>query len=279
MQAKHCYALAVAVTSAALVSPAAAELKKVPYAPVTVQLEEAYKPDAAFDKFRKAFIDATSKKDTAALSALVAPGFVWTSDGALSNDYDPGRSALHNFKVVFGFRAFGKDLDGGVDGGPFWDDLTAFAGDDAFYKLDQGNGMVCGPMAASVQDEDKLEQARKKIESGDDVADWYFVLRDTKVMKAPDDKGLPVGSINGQAFPVLSTAPAARAGQPAPQPTHYEILLPNGKSGWIPVSAARPLDSSRLCFTQTAKRDWAIGLYDALANDDNADDDDNGNAK
>lgn len=274
MQAKHHYALAVAVTSAALVSPAAAELKKVPYAPVTVQLEEAYKPDAAFDKFHKAFIDATRKKDTAALSALVAPGFAWTSDGALSNDYDPGRTPLHNFKVLFGFRAFGKDLDGGVDGGPFWDDLNAFAEDDSFYKLDQGGSMVCGPMAATVQDDDKLEQARKKIESGDDVADWYFVLRDTKVMKAPDDKGLPVGTINGQAFPVLSTAPAARAGQPALEPTHYEILLPSGKSGWIPAAAARPLESSRLCYSQTAKRDWAIGLYDALPADDDDEDDD-----
>lgn len=273
MQANPGYAVAVAVTSAALMSPAAAEIKKVPYSPVIVQLEEAYKPDAAFDRFRKAFIDATRKKDSAALFALVAPGFSWTVDGALAEDVETGRMPLHNFKVLFGFRGFGKDADGGVDGGPLWGDLNAFAEEDGYYKIDQGSGMVCGPMTASVQDDDKLDQARAKIESGDDVADWYFVSRDTKVMKAPDDKGLPVGSINGQAFPVLSTAPAARAGQPEPEPTHYEILLPSGKTGWIPAAAARPLDSSRLCYVLTAKREWAIGLYDGAGDDEDADDD------
>lgn len=277
MRAKTFYGAGLAAMAAMLVSPAAAELKKVPYAAVKVQVEEAYKPDAAFEQMRKAFIDATRQKDANALFALVSPGFTWTADGALAGDADPGRSPLHNFKVLFGFRAFGKDTDGGVSDGPYWDDLSDFAADDSFYTVDQGPGIVCSPMAANVDDEDKLDQARRKIETGGDVADWYFVGRDTKVFKSPDDKGLPVATLSKQAFPVLGTAPAARAGQPAPEPTHYEVLLPTGKTGWIAAEAARPLESSRLCFAKTARGDWAIAQYDGLANDENAEDDGGGN--
>lgn len=268
MHTKSFCAAAALVSAATLASGASAELKKVPYAPVKVELAEAYRPDAAFEKMRKAFLDATHNKDTAALSALVAPGFVWNSEGVLAADFDTGRGPLHNFKVLFGFRDFGKNADGGVDGGPFWDTLSTFAEDDSYYKLDQGSGLVCGPMAATVDDENALAQARKKIDTADDEADWYFVLRETKVNKDPSDKGLPVGSLNAQAFPVLSTFPPEREGQPEPVATHYEVLLPSGKSGWIPVAAARPLDANRLCYALTARGDWTIGLYDALPDSD-----------
>lgn len=268
MRAKPFYAAAVAVTATMLTSGASAELKKVAYPPVKVEIAQAYQPDAAFEKMHKAFVEATHNKDAKALFALVAPGFVWNSNGALSNDFDLGRAPLHNFKVLFGFRDFGKDTDGGVEGGPFWDALSGFAEDDSYYKIDQGSGLVCSPMAATVQDEDALAQARKKIDTAEDAADWYFVLRETRVVKAPGDKGMPIATVSGQAFPVLSTLPAAREGQPAPVPTHYEVLLPTGKSGWIPAAAARPLDASRLCYALTAKGDWAIGLYDGVTQGD-----------
>ena len=54
-----------------------------------------------------------ASRNAAALFALVGPTFVWTSQGALTNEFDPGRDALHNFKVVFGFRAAGASADGG----------------------------------------------------------------------------------------------------------------------------------------------------------------------
>jgi hypothetical protein len=267
MRARALYAAAIILTAAMLPSGASAELKKVPYAAVKAEIAQAYQPDAAFAKMRKAFVEAIRNKDANALFALVAPGFVWISDGALSTDFDPGRDPLHNFKVMFGFRDYGKDVDGGVDGGPFWETLSAFAADDSYYKTDQATGLVCSPMAATVQD-DAIAKARAKIDTADDAADWYFVWRETRVAKAPGDTGLPIGTLNAQAFPVLSTFPAARDGQDAPTPTHYEVLLPTGKTGWIPAAAARPLDASRLCYTLTAKGDWAIGLYDGIADAD-----------
>jgi hypothetical protein len=46
--------------------------------------------------------------------------------------------------------------------------------------------------------------------------------------------------------------------------THVEVLMPNGKSGWVPASAVRPWDSERLCYAKTPKGDWKISAYDQL---------------
>ena len=254
-------AIALAVTALG-VSGASAELKRVPYPAVKVEIAKPYTPDAAFEKMRKAFADASARKDANAVFALVAPGFVWTAGGALASDYDPGREPLHNFKVLFGFRRLGKDSDGGVDEGPFWDTLSAYANEDSYYQTGDSGGLVCSPIAASVEDEDVLAQAREKIETEQDASDWFFTVRPTPVAKAPSDNGAPIATLAAQAVPVLSTFPAAKEGQPAPAPTHYEILLPTGKSGWIPAAAARALEGDRLCYALTVKGEWAIGLYD-----------------
>src|SRR5215204_1316860 len=80
--------------------PALAAVKKVPYPEVTVEIAAAQLPEASFGPFWKAFADAVKSRNAAALFALVGPGFVWTSKGALTAEFDPGRDALHNFKVV-----------------------------------------------------------------------------------------------------------------------------------------------------------------------------------
>jgi len=263
MRAVKCYSAVVVIGSLALSGRASAELKQVPYPAIKVEIAKPYKPDAAFEKMRKAFADATAHKDADALFALVAPGFVWTVGGALTSQFDPGREPLHNFKVLFGFRQLGKDSDGGVKDGPFWDTLIAYAKEDTYYQAEESSGLVCSPIAASVEDQDALAEAREKIETADEASDWYFTVRATPVSKSPDDKQAPIATLSGEAVPVLNTFPAAKEDEPAPPVTHYEILLPSGKSGWIPAAAARPLEGDRLCYALTAKGEWAIGLYDS----------------
>src|ERR1700733_2911610 len=111
------------LTAATLVLPTlgSAQPRQVAYPEVKVVLENAYKPDVAFDKMVAAFLDAVQRKDLGALTALVAPSFLWTVSDHPAEELDLGRDAIHNFKVAFGFRAFGADVDGGVDTGPFWD--------------------------------------------------------------------------------------------------------------------------------------------------------------
>ena len=247
---------------AGLASASSAAVKRVAYPEVKVTVDTAYQPDAAFEKMRSAFADAVAKKDIDALSALIAPTFLWTIGGQPADELDLGRDAVHNFKVVFGFRALGKDVDGGVDDGPYWDALAAFAGDPTYYAATDAGNLVCGPIAADVADDDVFEQARKKIETGDDGATWFFTLAATDVTKAPGDTGTPVAKIGTAALPMLSVYPPAKEGQPAPQPTHVEVLLPSGKSGWIAAAAVRPLSIERLCYAKTPSGDWKIAAID-----------------
>jgi len=235
------------------------------YPQVRVELGTPYKQDAAFESFRKEFINATAKKDANALFALVAPGFVWTQNNALSSGHDPGRDAQHNFRVVFGFREAGKDADGTVEGGPFWDSLAAFANDGTYFQIGDDANLVCSPMNATVADDDVFGRAQERVETTYEGVEWYFTLRPTMLAKAPDDKGTPIGKIGIEAFPLLQSHPEGSA-----TPTHYEILLPSGRTGWIPATAARPLNTDRLCYAKTAKGEWRIGIFDSMDQGDSS---------
>ncbi len=54
---------------------------------------------------------------------------------------------------------------------------------------------------------------------------------------------------------------ASRVSDPRPS-THFEVLLPSGRSGWILVSAVRPLVTDRLCYAKNPNGDWRIAIYD-----------------
>ena len=72
--------------------------------------------------------------------------FLWTIGGQPADQLDLGRDALHNFKVVFGFRALvGADADGGVSDGPYWETLAYFVGDANYYAASEAGNLICGP--------------------------------------------------------------------------------------------------------------------------------------
>jgi hypothetical protein len=243
-------------------APGAAEVKKIAYPEIKVTLSKPYKPDAAFEKMHAALLDAIKRKDAQALVALVAPTFLWTVGDTPADELDLGRDAVHNFKVAFGFRAEGKDVDGGVDGGPYWDVLASFADDATYYAATDVGNLVCGPVAAEVADDRAFEQARKKIETANEAAEWYFTLADTAVAKAPGDNGAPVAKVGTVALPLLGFYPPEKEGAPPPMPTHFEVLLPSGRTGWVPVTAVRPLNADHLCYARTPSGDWKIAAID-----------------
>ena len=240
------------------VEPAMA-VKKAPYAEVKVEVAELFQPDTAFNAMRAAFSAAVAAKNAEALFALVGPTFVWTLEGGPNDQFDMGRTALDNFKAVFGFRAPGGDKDGGVEGGPFWDGLAGFAADGTFFKAPDAGNLVCGPISAQVANDKIFAAARKKIETDEEPAVWYFILADTTVTATPDDKAAPVAKAGGKtALPVLSVHPP----QDGAKLTHIEVLLPSGKSGWMATAAARPMVSSRLCYARTPAGGWKIAAFD-----------------
>ena len=87
--------LAAAVLASA--APGVGEVKKVAYPEVKVTLEKPFTPDAAFHKMHAAFLDAVKRKDLGALTALVAPTFLWTVSDQPADELDLGRDAIHNF--------------------------------------------------------------------------------------------------------------------------------------------------------------------------------------
>jgi hypothetical protein len=245
--------------------PGVAEVKKVAYPEVKVTLEKPYKPDAAFEKMHATFVDAVKRKDLAALTALVAPTFLWTVSDQPADELDLGRDAIHNFKVAFGFRALGQDVDGGVDNGPYWEVLTGFAEDTSFYIANDVGNLVCGPVAAEIADDKAFDQARRKIDAINEPVEWYFTLGETAVAKAPGDTGTPVAKVGTIALPLISFYPPEKEGAPPPPPTHFEVLLPSGRTGWVPVSAVRALETDHLCYARTPAGEWKIAAIDQAA--------------
>jgi hypothetical protein len=256
------------LTAATLVlpTPGSPDPQQVAYPEVKVVLENAYKPDVAFDKMIAAFLDAVQRKDLMKLTGLVAPTFLWTVSDHPADELDLGRDAIHNFKVAFGFRAFGADADGGVDNGPFWEALTAFAEEPSFYIANDAGSLVCGPMAAEAADDDTFDEARRKIDAVDQPVEWYFTLAaETLVTKAPADTGTAVAKVGATALPLISFYPPEKEGEPPPPPTHFEVLLPSGRTGWVPVTAVRPLETDHLCFARTPAGEWKIASIDQSA--------------
>jgi hypothetical protein len=261
---RRIFAALAALSFAIGTMAAEAEIRKAPYPEVKMKLLNPFKGDDAFMAMRKAFSDAVDKKDNSALFGLVGPTFAWTQgDLLVADDFDLGRDALHNFKVVFGFREPGKDTDGGVKDGPFWSVLAGFSSDPSAFE--RSKNLVCTPATAVVVDDKVFDQAENKLANGDETPDWYFTLGETPVAKGLSDSGPPIGKLGTVAVPMLSAHPPTPDNSPVVPPTHYEILMPNGRVGWIAAAAARPFTSEYLCFAKTTSGEWKIVLYDEPA--------------
>lgn len=251
---------ATAVVFLAVTSSASqAEVKQVSYPLVRVKLAPAFSPDDTFVKMQAAFAAAVSAKDAQALFSLVGPTFLWMSRGELNDQFNFGNAPLDNFKVLFGFSQSGENTSSAAAEGPLWDVLATFAADKAFYVAT--GTLVCGPSSAVLADEDDFNSAKRKI-GADASIEWYYTLADTPVTSSPIDAGPPLGHINQSAVPVLNVFPPPTAGQPKSPVTHLQVLLPSGKTGWIPLAAGLPLVTDRLCYAVTADGDWKIAAFD-----------------
>jgi hypothetical protein len=120
---------------------------------------------------------------------------------------------------------------------------------------------VCGPTGATIADDRIFDTAKQTI-GADDSVEWYFTVTETAATAAPGDAGSPVGRVSRLALPAMSVYPSSPGGQSGLPATHVQVLLPSGKSGWIPLSAAVPLVTDRLCYAVTADGNWKIAGFD-----------------
>jgi hypothetical protein len=247
------------VLATALASSPALAIKKVPYPEVVVRALPLFKGDAGLAELRKKLADAVAAQNIAATTALVAPNFRWTIGGATSDEFDAKRDAEHNFKVAFGFRAVGRDADGPTEIGPQWALLEFFAKDETLTQ-EAGSPLVCGSMLAKVTDSANLEVAIARVDEENDLSEWVYIIDETTLTSTPTG-GTTVARARNAAMPIVSVHPAPVEGTATPEPSHFELLLPSGRTGWAPVKDLHPLFVDRLCFSK-AGDDWRISLYD-----------------
>jgi hypothetical protein len=87
-------------------------------------------------------------------------------------------------------------------------------------------------------------------------------LHETSVSRAPGGEGPPIAKVNTIAMPLISVYPQPKPGEPGPEIMHIEVLLPSGKSGWIPASSVMPMIADRLCYAKTRDGEWKIAILD-----------------
>jgi hypothetical protein len=84
-----------------------------------------------------------------------------------------------------------------------------------------------------------VQPQRDKLSRAGTV-EWYFTLAaETPVAMAPGDTGTPIAKVGTIAMPLIGFYPPEWEGAPPPPTTYYEVLLPSGGTGWVPVTAAR----------------------------------------
>ena len=244
-----------------LVARPAFAIKKVPYPEIAVRPLPLFKGDAGLTELRRKLADAAAAKDVAAAAALIAPNFRWTTGGATADEFDAKRDAAHNFKVAFGFRAVGRDADGPTDIGPQWGLLEFFARDEILTQ-EQASPLVCGSARAKVADAANLDVALRRVDEENDLSEWIYMLEETPLTATPTG-GAIVARARNAAMPIVSVYPVSPPGGTAapPAPTHFELLLPSGRTGWAPVKDLHPLFVDRVCFAK-AGDEWRIALYD-----------------
>lgn len=243
--------LAIAVAFAPF--PAAA-VKKAPYPEVKVEELAPFQGDASFETMRKKFADVVAKKDLAALATLIDAGFQWTAGGEPAEEFDAARDGVHNFKVAFGFRPHGKDADGPTPVGAQWDLLSSFSVLE-YFSMEPQSTVVCGPATVAPVDPAVFDQAITAVDEETAPTEWVYVIDEAALTSTPIG-GPPAGMVSLAAMPVVSTHPAGQ------EPTHVELLLPSGKTGWLPLSSVDFMAVSRLCFEQATPGEWKIVAFD-----------------
>lgn len=254
-------AFAVGLSAAiAMLSAPAVAVKRVPYPEVAVIALPAFEGDKALDEMRKRFAQAVADRNLDAVVALLAPDFDWTAAGVRVDDFDAKRGAEHNFKVAFGFRAPGRDADGKTEIGPQWE-LLAFFASDPILTQEKGAKLVCGSTTARVTDLGILDTAFNRIDEDNDLSEWVYTVGELELTVNPAG-GEKAATVKSVALPIVGLHPAPKGTeQAAAAPTHFELLLPSGKTGWTPVGSVRPLLVDRMCFLKDGS-DWKIAVYD-----------------
>jgi hypothetical protein len=254
--------LAASLLATLLLAPApAAAIKKTPYPEVRVALPPAVPVEPALVAMRKELAAAISRRNAGLLYELVGPTFFWNTNGEPSPQFDGHRDALHNFKVAFGFRTYGSDSDSRNPEGQLWEVLEEAGNGAALFAMEGNAGVLCGPATADIVDDEAMDRALATVETGDEDSEWVYSIGAITLTEKPSGGGA-VETVAGLAMPIVATHPPTQALGNNPLPTHDQLLLPSGKTGWVEVKSVQPLAVDKLCYGKGPDGAWKIVGYE-----------------
>jgi hypothetical protein len=239
----------------------AAAIKKTPYPEVRVEVQAEAKAEPALDAMRKQLADAIKRRNTGLLYEFVGPIFFWNINGEPSEQFDKNRDAMHNFKVAFGFRQFGRGSDNQNPENQLWETLDDIVSGSALFQMQGNPGVLCGPASAEPVSDEAMDKAIERIESEDEDSEWVYSLGEIKLTEKPGGGGA-VETVSKLAMPIAATHPPTQPLGNNPLPTHFQLLLPSGKTGWVDVDAVQLLAVDKLCYGKGADGAWKIVGYD-----------------
>jgi len=233
--------------------PPAAQQQMPPPAPVKPYKALAFTMpppvnDPSFDAFRKQLADIAAKKDMAALGRIVvAQGFFW--EGENGDKADKKKSGVANLAASLGGFT-GRDAPG-------WEALAAAAGDATLEPNEDHKGAMCGPAGPVI--DDKAFEALTK-ETGTDGGDWAFPTAPNIEVRGAAQANAPV--IEKLGMVLVRVLPEAPPSGNAPQqmPQFAKIVLPSGKTGFVPFESISPLGFDQICYVKDASG-WKIAGY------------------
>lgn len=239
----------------------AAAIKKTPYPEVKVEFPAEVKAEPALEAMRKKLADAIKRRNAGLLYEFVGPNFFWNTNGEPSEQFDKNRDPSHNFKVAFGFRQFGHNSDSQEPENQLWELLDDIASGAALFQMEGNPGVLCGPAGAEPVSDEAMDKAIELIENEDEDSEWVYSLAAITLTEKPGNGGA-VETVSKLAMPIAATYPPSQALGNNPLPTHFQLLLPSGKTGWVDVKAVQPLAVDKLCYGKGADGAWKIVGYE-----------------
>jgi len=216
-----------------------------PYKPVAVRLPAPF-TDASFAAFRKQLAEIAGRKDRAALAGLVvAQGFFW--QGEKGDKADKSKSGIDNLAAAL-------ELD--AQDGAGWEQLASYARDPAAAPVPAFKGVICSPPDPLFNDQE-FENLLKATQTN--MEDWGYPLQAGVEVRATRQASAPVIEKLGLHFVRVLVDESAVNTPPSEAPT-LRIVMPSGKTGFIPAYALAPLGNDQLCYRKDADG-WKIAGY------------------
>ena len=200
--------------------------------------------DPAFETFRKQVGDVARKRDRNALAKLVAAhGFFWDRPGN-QRAADNKRPGIETLSAALGLA--NPEAAG-------WDMLAGYSDDPTASVSPQHKGALCAPADPEfkAKELDALLASTKT-----DVSEWgYPIAPDTEVRATPQPNA-PVTEKLGLYFVRVmpDTSPAAAVA------AMLRIVMPSGKTGYIPADAIAPTGNDQVCYVKEGGA-WKIVGY------------------